>query len=183
MKKSLAFTLTEVAVTLTLLGVIAALTIPSVIASAKQKEYKTKFKKAVTVLNQSITMNMAKDDECPLDMESNGDLFNYLQRRMNVAKTDVTATNSAFYTSDGVRYEVDANNDTLCSYDNPCFVMVDVDGDMGPHSLGDSITDEELEDLLQNEKVSDMFPVVVLESGAIPYGEVAQKAVYKADRD
>ena len=178
MKKSLAFTLAEVLITLTVIGVVAALTIPSVIVKTNQQEYRTGFKKAVTVLNQAITMNMAKDDESPKDMENDGDLFDYLKRRMNVINIDTSATNSAFYTADGFRYEVTDNN-TECAYSNPCFVMVDVNGDKGPHDVNNGITNSELSDLAQRERVSDMFPIMIIESGAVPYGEVAQKALYK----
>ena len=79
-----AFTLAEVLITLAIIGVVAALTIPSVISNSQQQEFKTGLRKAVSVLNSAITMNMALDGETPYD---NKDTFNYLIRHMSVLKT------------------------------------------------------------------------------------------------
>ncbi len=115
------FTLAEVLITLAIIGVVAAISIPSVISNSQQQEFKTGLRKAVSVLNSAITMNMAIDGESPYE---NADLFNYLQRHMSVMKTtgrllwsarykkwDGTTFNSgrnaAFYTTDGMRFEFD----------------------------------------------------------------------------
>ena len=109
MRKSLGFTLAEVLITLAIIGVVAAMTIPSVIVNTNQSEYKTGLKKAVSVLNSSITMNVALEGETPYD---NNDLFNYLQQHMSVMKTTdeisfaKDSNNLAFYTTDGMRFEV-----------------------------------------------------------------------------
>ncbi len=116
------FTLAEVLITLAIIGVVAAISIPSVISNSQQQEFKTGLRKAVSVLNSAITMNMALDGESPYD---NKDTFNYLQKHMSVMKsttalpyrwktrlTDGTSiarsgTNIAFYTTDGMRFEMD----------------------------------------------------------------------------
>ena len=82
--KAKAFTLAEVLITLAIIGVVAAISIPSVISNTQQQEFKTGLKKAASVLNSAITMNMAVDGESPYD---NADLFNYLQRHMNIIST------------------------------------------------------------------------------------------------
>ena len=113
------FTLAEVLITLAIIGVVAAISIPSVISNSQQQEFKTGLRKAVSVLNSAITMNMALDGESPYD---NADLFNYLQRHMSIMKTlsnisdaffalpshndpGTSYINSAFYTTDGMRFE------------------------------------------------------------------------------
>ena len=111
------FTLAEVLITLAIIGVVAAISIPSVISNSQQQEFKTGLRKAVSVLNSAITMNMAIDGESPYE---NADLFNYLQRHMSVLevaedlyhdKFSVTSSggtnywNAAFYTTDGMRFE------------------------------------------------------------------------------
>ena len=115
MKK--AFTLAEVLITLAIIGVVAALTIPSVISNTQQQEFKIGLRKAVSVLNSAITMNMALDGETPYD---NKDLFGYLTRHMAIMRSarDLswreyamqgamgTWANAAFYTTDGMRFEV-----------------------------------------------------------------------------
>ena len=121
MKRLKGFTLAEVLITLAIIGVVAAISIPSVISNSQQQEFKTGLRKAVSVLNSAITMNMAIDGESPYE---NKDLFNYLQRHMSVLKTTLTlpyeayvesasqgklhtTTNAAFYTTDGMRFEFD----------------------------------------------------------------------------
>ncbi len=112
-----AFTLAEVLITLAIIGVVAAISIPSVISNSQQQEFKTGLRKAVSVLNSAITMNMALDGETPYD---NVDLFHFLQRHMNIQevvediyhdKFSASSSggtkywNAGFYTVDGMRFE------------------------------------------------------------------------------
>ena len=128
------FTLAEVLITLAIIGIVAALTIPSVISNYQQQEFKTGLKKAVSVLNEAIQTNIAQDGETPYE---NADLFNYLQKHMSILKTaryntcydsngsfikgsdmggdsckgqddnfiQAPVENMAFYTTDGMRFE------------------------------------------------------------------------------
>ena len=132
MKK--AFTLAEVLITLMIIGIVAALTIPSVISNYQQQEFKTGLKKAVSVLNEAIQTNIAQEGETPYEIR---DLYSYLKRHMNVIKTgfinhcyDKTTgalvvlddnqkgcmdagagfiKNNVFYTADGMRFEMSGN--------------------------------------------------------------------------
>ena len=114
-----AFTLAEVLITLAIIGVVAALSIPAVISNSQQQEFKTGLRKAVSVLNSAITMNMALDGESPYD---NANLMGYLMRHMSIVRStsqlyeeySILASsigntsrvyNAAFYTTDGMRYE------------------------------------------------------------------------------
>jgi len=125
MKRTKGFTLAEVLITLAIIGVVAALTIPSVISNSQQQEFKTGLRKAVSVLNSAITMNMALDGESPYD---NKQLPQYLMKHMSVLKTvkllekeawkSATYFNSgaydgnengAFYTTDGMRFEFETH--------------------------------------------------------------------------
>ena len=78
------FTLAEVLITLAIIGVVAAISIPSVISNSQQQEFKTGLRKAVSVLNSAITMNMALDGETPYD---NANLMGYLMKHMAVKKS------------------------------------------------------------------------------------------------
>ena len=112
-----AFTLAEVLITLSIIGVVAAISIPSVISNSQQQEFRTGLRKAVSVLNSAITMNMALDGESPYD---NANLFGYLIKHMSVIETttamkgkyyiaaenNYTWGNWGFYTTDGMRFEV-----------------------------------------------------------------------------
>ncbi len=114
-----AFTLAEVLITLAIIGVVAAISIPSVISNSQQQEFKTGLRKAVSVLNQAITMNMALDGETPYD---NANLYGYFMRHMAVMESvtnlqekymvicsmehlDCIQSNAVFYTTDGMRFE------------------------------------------------------------------------------
>ena len=129
-----AFTLAEVLITLAIIGIVAALTIPSVISNYQQQEFKTGLKKAVSVLNEAIQINIAQEGETPYDNIKqdfgkikgviNGNLYEYLQRHMSIIKkTNISrcaswrvyngndqctlsgSGNKAFYTTDGMRFE------------------------------------------------------------------------------
>ena len=134
MKRLSGFTLAEVLITLAIIGVVAALSIPAVISNSQQQEFKTGLRKAVSVLNSAMTMNMALDGESPYD---NANLFGYLMKHMNVSrKTEAipwtaqyvawdgkkftSNRNAAFYTTDGMRFEFDdiMNSDQLSQRSN-----------------------------------------------------------------
>ena len=227
------FTLAEVLITLMIIGIVAALTIPSVISNYQQQEFKTGLKKAVSVLNEAIQTNIATDGETPYE---NKDLFTYLQRHMNVIKSDngkhiveesngdgtrhmVATKNAAFYTTDGMRYELissavlyDANiklhesNVQIINYsmygncgsyglvenrsnttETPCFLLVDVNGDKRPTRYdanaaliegSSSVIKNYLYPSPQDKKLTDIFPILITDQKAIPFGVVAQRAMY-----
>lgn len=56
------FTLAEVLITLGIIGVVAAMTMPTLINSTQGAQYKTAYKKSLTVLSQAVTMNIALND-------------------------------------------------------------------------------------------------------------------------
>ena len=57
-----AFTLAEVLITLGIIGVVAAMTIPTLISNTNGAQFKTAYKKALSTLNQAILMNIAMED-------------------------------------------------------------------------------------------------------------------------
>lgn len=52
--KSMGFTLAETLITLVVIGVIAALTVPSLIQKHRAEEFETRFKKAISILNSAV---------------------------------------------------------------------------------------------------------------------------------
>ena len=253
MKSFRGFTLAEVLITLAIIGVVAAISIPSVISNSQQQEFKTGLRKAVSVLNSAITMNMAIDGESPYD---NKDTFNYLIRHMSILKTTnalpylytfrglsgsyTSGTNAAFYTTDGMRFEVDdivgysgagpklhesnvrtcviglkyaiydedgnrigTSNESYCggcgsyglnnNYNNttkpPCLILVDVNGDRKPSPSNVNCNNETcMQDNFyiypnpDSKTVSDIFAIMITEDRAIPFGVVAQRAMYQAQK-
>ncbi len=97
MTKKKAFTLAEVLVTLTIIGVIAALTIPSVIFGTDEKQAAVGLKKAMLSLNQAVDMARTEikfqpTPKCYIDPDGDsdtsqcGELFKYLKDVMQVQK-------------------------------------------------------------------------------------------------
>ena len=83
MKKG--FTLAEVLITLAIIGVVAALTIPSVIVKTQQQEFKTAAKKAHSVLSQAVQLTEVKDGYTFKDA---GLFVRALMNNMNVVKVE-----------------------------------------------------------------------------------------------
>ncbi|MCD8024385.1 MAG: type II secretion system GspH family protein [Candidatus Gastranaerophilales bacterium] len=224
MKKSLGFTLAEVLITLAIIGVVAAMTIPSVIVNTNQAEFKTALKKAVSVLNSSMTMNIALEGESPYD---NSNLFDYLQQHMSIMKSTTALSfntaNLAFYTSDGIRYEIPTTSKTLSSHEGtsvifnnnrsgshsssnagsrsgipgycgsygvasstgvtnyPCLILVDVNGDRKPNPANADATSNTYSYAAPTDTLlKDVFTVMITDDRAVPFGVVAQKAMYQS---
>jgi len=139
------FTLAEVLVTLAIIGVVAALTIPTLIQSTNNDKFKTGAKKALSVLNQALTIEGAETSNTAQTVANTsvalGGLFS---PRLNVIKAGADA--SEFYTADGMRlkFKAGSGNDQDCAAiaDNAalpvatrCYVLVDVNGDKGPNKV------------------------------------------------
>lgn len=63
--KKYAFTLAEVLITLGIIGVVAAMTLPSIVNRTRQKELETAFNKQYSVLQQAV-LQVIREDELPL---------------------------------------------------------------------------------------------------------------------
>ena len=57
-----AFTLAEVLITLGIIGIVAAMTLPVVTTKVNNIKFKSGFKKSLSVLNQAVNLNKAKYD-------------------------------------------------------------------------------------------------------------------------
>ena len=217
LNKKKGFTLAEALITLVILGVIAALTIPAVLVNTEQNEYKTAFKKALSVLNQVIELTLALDGYGPVEtvsMQTNPDdelsIYNFFRNRMSVISTSDSydgggTENYAFFTADGLRYEFpdtpeipgsgiadqfSPNNSQCARHDKeildesgevrnkPCLVVVDVNGDRKPNP-------RKARDYYKVPKadgasrILDVFPVVVTDVNAYPYGVIGQRALFQ----
>ncbi len=66
MKKG--FTLAEVLITLAIIGIVAALTIPGLIEDYKKREYVTRLQKGISVLNNGFNLMMADEGVNEIDL-------------------------------------------------------------------------------------------------------------------
>ena len=60
--KKKGFTLVEVLITLGIIGVVAAMTIPTLIANTQSQKFRSQFKKTISTLNQAVKMNIAQQE-------------------------------------------------------------------------------------------------------------------------
>lgn len=178
MNKKSGFTLAEVLVTLMIIGVIAAMTIPSLMQSTSQQEYKAAFKKAVSMLNQAVTLTYALDGTDGTDYTSTN-FFNLMTQRLNVMSS--TTGSYELYTADGMYFKAMAgvaadgassnkceiNNGTLKT--NVCSVVkIDVNGMKGPNKSSDSTT-----------KIYDIFTVAIYPQKALPATSTQSEILYR----
>lgn len=102
-----AFTMSEVLITIGIIGIIAAMTLPTVITKYKRKTAETKLAKFYSVINQAIRMSIAEHGEIIIDNENKSDATNaeYIEQwyKENITKYIKTISeegadkNSAYY--------------------------------------------------------------------------------------
>lgn len=88
------FTLAEVLITLGIIGVVAAMTMPTLMNQTNGAQYKAAYKKALSAISQAVTLNVALDEWnfADLEEEATGKETNSLkslfEKRMNVVRTE-----------------------------------------------------------------------------------------------
>lgn len=94
MTKRYGFTLAEVLITLGIIGVVAAMTMPTLMNSTQGAQYKAAYKKALSALSQAVVLNVALDDYNFADLDAdNYTLTDMLSSRMNVVRTETGSNN------------------------------------------------------------------------------------------
>lgn len=153
MKKG--FTLAEVLITLVIIGVIAAMTIPTLMNSTNNQEFRVGLKKAISTLNQAMSLNYALEGTqvgTSDDLDTAKKIVdNLFKKRMSVITTQTSGTGFAtnesvftpvndelFYTADGMRFAIatfTGEYDELADQYYYGWVLIDVNGDKAPNSL------------------------------------------------
>lgn len=168
MLKKTGFTLAEVLITLGIIGVVAAMTIPTLINQTKDSDMKAGFKKAVSALNQAITLNFALDGNDFADLRGTASTISSLSpyymfvTRMNVVSVSSaanatlggpfgTTNNYTMFLNDGMAITFATNvpaADPGCSAPNiaACKMVVDVNGAKGPNALSTAVTSGKIKD-------------------------------------
>ena len=113
MMRKNAFTLAEVLITLGIIGVVAAMTIPTLISNTNGAQFKTAYKKALSTLNQAALMNIALEDYdftalaadtktgADVDGTENKTMAYILTKRLNSA---TNITDGYTWPTDGIKY-------------------------------------------------------------------------------
>ena len=108
MTKRFGFTLAEVLITLGIIGVVAAMTMPTLMNQTNGAQYKAAYKKALSAIAQAVTLNVALDDYNFADVEAglgNGEtdktVYRMLNQRMNVNTPKVVAAGDYILSATG----------------------------------------------------------------------------------
>lgn len=154
MNKKFGFTLAEVLITLGIIGVVAAMTIPTLMNSTGSSEYKSGMKKLLSVLNQAITINVAIDGN-DFSALNSGNTANsatilslYTTRMSLQSTTDAAVSNLGAAFNNGSNYTIFLNDGMVVSFpkaattcttasgaSSPCSMVVDVNGVKKPNKL------------------------------------------------
>ncbi len=162
MKRHAGFTLAEVLITLGIIGVVAAMTIPTLMSNTGRAEFKTAFKKVVSAVNQAVTLSVAIDyldfgDANAGTNDSGGaSIYQILNKKMQIAKTatstaddDVKRMFPNAGSSEGSNYTIFFADGMVLSYpqaaahctnfnnvnNKTCAAIVDVNGVKNPNKL------------------------------------------------
>lgn len=165
-----AFTLAEVLVTLGIIGVVASMTIPSVIVKTRQTEYRTGAKKALSVITQAVKLVEVEQgipiEEATRNRQTAQKFSEALEKKLNIVKTSDEGDYRVFYTADGFRYFYDQKDPTI--------FYIDVNGDKGPTKVDSDVWArvdyEDWDDLTDanwpNITLTDMFVAVFNSNGS-----------------
>ena len=133
--KKLGFTLSEVLLTLSIIGVVSAMTVPSLMTSIEDRELQAQAKKAYNTLQSAISMKYALTRQTPADTGIWSLFASFLTVETPVLKYNDKNANRLSLPDGQVMISGDVNY--VCyDYVDLCFIMVDVNGADGPNFSG-----------------------------------------------
>jgi prepilin-type N-terminal cleavage/methylation domain-containing protein len=139
------FTLAEVLLTLAIIGVVAALTIPALLSATYQAEFKAGYKKSLSTANGALKRFIAENSidasgliTTTADDAGNKSLSSAFRSAFNLISEDTTT--GQLTTADGMIWDFQRLNAGACNVSNDldtanCIVIVDVNGNKGPNDL------------------------------------------------
>ena len=156
--KKLGFTLAEVLITLVIIGVIGALTVPALIQNTQKQEYVTALKKAYSTLSQ-VTQQIIAEEGSPKGgwADTREHIWELYKNHLNVIKecrlTSECMTNKAAYLggnglnwgtdgkysfilADGAGAVIHSSVSPDCSNDRCAWIQIDINGKKAPNKWG-----------------------------------------------
>ena len=204
MTKRFGFTLAEVLITLGIIGVVAAMTMPTLMNSTQGAQYKAAYKKALSAISQGITLNVALDGDSFAEAvqgtagatTTEHSVANILNSRMNVVRTTTgaakgynmgtgagnDATNTALFFNDGVVFEF-PNGSKACTHDTnvtghtECTGVIDVNGQKGPNKVV-ACDGGNGGDSCKVSSPTDIYPVKFYDQTILPNSDAAKAVLY-----
>ena len=196
--KKLGFTLSEVLITLVIIGVLAAILIPPVMNNTNDHEFRVSAKKAISGLDKAVAMEYAMEGLTVQDYISSEELVEYLfKRHMNTIEPSAkqftsedcrgASRDSVFYTADGMIFCVtnfhsdysdeegskcDFQNTTPCTIEDGPNVWIDVNGAKKPNKATSSA-----------KRPRDIYQAQLYSQKVIAYGTPSQDVFYLNNND
>ncbi len=197
--KKLGFTLAEVLITLVVIGVIAAMTVPSLINNTKANEYRSALKKALATANQSLYLHYADEGEgiraagpmknYSASMYFKTHLYKYFKGKLFFSfpgsETLCTDTEAA-QMADGSIFCVDFTNWDVGADDSPTSACnsqntVGCAKDLTKPNLYIDVNGNkgpnEITTDAKNPK--DQYEIMIYNKKVVPFGEAAQTVLYE----
>ena len=182
--KKLGFTLAEVLITLVIIGVIAAMTVPTLMNNTNAQEYRSALKKAISSVNQALEKCYALEGITAQDVDQAGLVNNIFKKHLQVLNNtgDVNVegvSGDTFVTADGMIFTVTGfqggseGGDTNCDYENQhaCGsepnLYIDVNGQKGPNKHTTTY-----------KQPRDIYQATIYAQRVIPYGEASQGVMF-----
>ena len=197
MTKRFGFTLAEVLITLGIIGVVAAMTMPTLINQTNGAQYKAAYKKALSAISQGVTLNVALDDVSFAD-DSVENVLGGTDARMNIVNTvdgadgnyevqlksgtglgtaaKFGANNTTLYFNDGSVFTFKkgiaadtctALADKSAAITAGCVGFIDVNGAKGPNR-----------ETIDSTHPADIYPVYFYDQTILPATTAAQEVLY-----
>lgn len=189
--KKLGFTLAEVLITLVIIGVIAAMTVPTLMNNTNAQEFRSALKKAISATNQALTLHYALEGLSAQDYTTASALVeDVFKTRMSVINGSTTFTDSTacagtvFTTADGLMYCVtnytsdnsDSETSKCDAYNlNPCAastsapnLWIDVNGAKKPNTQTTS-----------SKRPKDIYQAMIYSQKIVPFGTPTQEVMFE----
>lgn len=208
MTKKFGFTLAEVLITLGIIGVVAAMTMPTLLNSTNGAQYRTAYKKALSVLSQAVVLNVALDDydlsqATGTDTSTTGaSLYALFKNRMNVI--DDSASNSnvdgwaasgdnapsfgksatdnyTLFFNDGITFSFPkdaANCASGKAHNQLCKGVIDINGSKNPNKVVTCADGTTTADDCKVTNPTDIYPVVMYDQSVLPNSAAARAVLY-----
>ena len=194
--KKLGFTLAEVLITLVIIGVIAAMTVPTLMNNTNSQEFRSALKKAISGANQALTLHYALEGLGAQDYTHATLVSDVFKKRMNVIEAEgnddsftlATCAGTTFTTQDGIMFCVnnnfagnttDTQNAACNSYNTiPCVsgatndevaanLYIDVNGRKNPNKLTTT-----------SNQPRDIYMAHIYNQKVVPYGDATQQVMF-----
>ena len=190
--KKLGFTLAEVLITLVIIGVIAAMTVPTLMNNTNAQEFRSALKKAISGTNQALTLHYALEGLSAQDYTTGTELVDgVFKTRMSTIDGEETFTSNdcsggaVFTTADGMMFCVSSNytsansdeDTSACdSYNiNPCSssnatpnLWIDVNGLKKPNVATTS-----------SKRPKDIYQAMIYSQKVVPFGAPTQEVMFE----